>query len=105
LPQKEQYKTFSLEEPFFSGMVRDSAGCFSEDDKSKENGARVEGKAPFAVLFFRLPGAGSRRASTLFAAFEHAVDQAVGLGFRGAHEIVPLGVGLDLLQGLAGALG
>src|SRR5438270_12967502 len=40
LPQNEQYRTFSLEEPFFSAMDRDfdvsTGGC--EDDSLKEIG-------------------------------------------------------------------
>jgi hypothetical protein len=36
---------------------------------------------------------------------EHLVDEAVGLGLLGAHEVVALGVLLDLLDRLAGVLG
>src|SRR5687767_11520793 len=52
LPQKEQYRTFSLDEPFLSainGAVSGSEkGWF--DDSSKENGAFAMRKAPFPSL-------------------------------------------------------
>src|SRR4051812_25707429 len=52
LPQNEQYRTFSLEEPFFSAMDRDfdvsTGGC--EDDSSKEIGTFPWRKAPIPAL-------------------------------------------------------
>src|SRR4029079_13580178 len=52
LPQNEQYRTFSLEEPFLSAIdlgIRRQEKCWN-DDSSKEIGAFASRKAPIPSL-------------------------------------------------------
>ena len=119
LPQKEQYRSFSLEEPFFSAMdvvKRRRPQGVRNHHSGKEN-ATLPGERPRTAVLLS-----SRRAGAIVGQFfalarpqrgcvggvarrQHLVDQAVRLRLLGIHEEVALGVARDLLDRLAGVLG
>ena len=81
LPQKEQYRTFSLEEPFLSAMDGCAGrGGAESNDSGKADRRLPRGKGPETALFRAL----RRPARDQGALVEHLVDQAVVLGLVGA---------------------
>lgn len=63
------------------------------------NEAEVPRQCGFPII-----GAGSLWGFAVRQVLQDAVDQPIGLGFLGQHEIIPVGILLDPVQGLAGVL-